>query len=511
MAPSDRLRSSSAAKRKGSRKGSAKAAPPPPKQGLSKAAKRAATVAAKKAKDREVEDQDDASDGSSEVDEESGDKDSGGDDGTGSSSSSGSDISEDTMALVKQIDDRRAAKKRKLAGKSTAVVTASAAKTSVDKAARKALSNDAAVAKEKRKKSRDTLGRIIAKIGTGTVAEKASLKISGLPKARKATSSKKDKRKAPSSPEAEPSSDEDGEEDDDVVELPAVPATTRRIRTTVNKLISWLSKSTFTLLPTPLPAFALAEGHLSLVYTASLLTASAWYPPGAQPTYEMYLGLLEVVQRSLPQLFTGSPDNLPIANLHVFEIMTNFKAQLDQAFRILEGQQVLIDLTFGAFITQLCADGHAFDPVAAVVKLMSTLSNSVAARKTKTSINDSCNGSRASSTVSQHQHRQQRQQQQQPSGGGKGSAGTHKGGGKGGGKNGQQRPPPPPGLPGMVWLGSYGAWCRQPYDSNGTYLKHACVKCGAGSIAPNPGHHGTACLATVAEKADWLQHARAVR
>jgi hypothetical protein len=177
----------------------------------------------------------------------------------------------------------------------------------------------------------------------------------------------------------------------------------------------------------------------------------------------------------------------------------------------LEGQQILIDLTFGAFITQLCADGHAFDPVAAVVKLMSTLSNSVAARKTKTSINDSCNGSRASSTVSQHQHRQPRQQQQQPSGGGKGSAGTHKGGGKGGGKNGQQRPPPPPGLPGMVWLGSYGAWCRQPYDSNGTYLKHACVKCGAGSIAPNPGHHGTACLATVAEKADWLQHARAVR
>ena len=86
-----------------------------------------------------------------------------------------------------------------------------------------------------------------------------------------------------------------------------------------------------------------------------------------------------------------------------------------------------------------------------------------------------------------------------------------KGGGKGGGKNGQQRPPPPPGLPGMVWLGSYGAWCRQPYDSNGTYLKHACVRCGAGSIAPNAGHHGTACLATVAEKADWLQNARAVR
>ena len=511
MAPSQATRSS-AAKRKGSHKGSGKTGPPHSKQVKSSAQKRAATIAAKKAKDSEVEEEDEAAgDDSSEEEKGSSEQDSGCEDGTEGSSSAGSDISEDTMALVKQIDDRRAAKKRKLAGKSTAVVTASAAKTSVDKPARKALSNDAAVAKEKRKKSRATLGRIIAKIGTGTVAEKASLKISRLPKARKATSSKKDKRKAPSSPEAEPSSDEDGEEDDDVVELPAVPATTRRIRTTVNKLISWLSKSTFTLLPTPLPAFALAEGHLSLVYTASLLTASAWYPPGAQPTYEMYLGLLEVVQRSLPQLFTGSPDNLPIANLHVFEIMTNFKAQLDQAFRILEGQQVLIDLTCGAFITQLCADGHAFDPVAAVVKLMSTLSNSVAARKTKASINDSCNGSRASSTVSQHQHRQPRQQQQQPSGGGKGSAGTHKGGGKGGGKNGQQRPPPPPGLPGMVWLGSYGAWCRQPYDSNGTYLKHACVKCGAGSIAPNPGHHGTACLATVAEKADWLQHARAVR
>jgi hypothetical protein len=62
-----------------------------------------------------------------------------------------------------------------------------------------------------------------------------------------------------------------------------------------------------------------------------------------------------------------------------------------------------------------------------------------------------------------------------------------------------------------VWMGSYGAWCRKPYDSNGNFLHHGCVRCGAGSIAPNAGHHGINCHATLAEKADWLQHARAVR
>jgi hypothetical protein len=330
-------RLSSAAQHKG--KGSGKATPPaspPTKRGLSKAAKRAATIAAKNAEDREAEAQDD----DDEEDKVSSDMDSDRNDGTDGSSSAGSDISEDTKAeLVKLIAHRRAAKKRKLSQNSTsAVVTAAAARVSIDKAART--------------------------------------------KTRVDSSAKKAKRKAALS------SDEDDEESHDVVELPAVPAKTRRIRTTVNKLISWLSKSSFTLLPTSLPAFALAEGHLSLVYTAALLTVSAWYPPGAQPTCKMYLGLLEVVQRSLPQLFTGSPDNLPIANLHVFEIMTNFKAQLDQAFRNVEGQQVLpvIDLTFSAFITQLCADGHAFDPVAAVVKLMSALSNSMVAKKTKKSI-----------------------------------------------------------------------------------------------------------------------------
>jgi hypothetical protein len=184
----------------------------------------------------------------------------------------------------------------------------------------------------------------------------------------------------------------------------------------------------------------------------------------------MYLGLLEVVQRSLPQLFTGSPDNLPIANLHVFEIMTNFKAQLDQAFRILEGQQVLIDLTCGAFITQLCADGHAFDPVAAVVKLMSTLSNSVAARKTKTSINDSCNGSRASSTVSQHV--------------------------------GGQQPHP-------EWSEEFGMLCREPELFDGRTLQWACVKCGAGAYWGAKGHNAADCEASDAEIEAWVHHGQA--
>jgi hypothetical protein len=280
------------------------------------------------------------------------------------------------------------------------------------------------------------------------------------------------------------SSDEDDEENHDVVELPAVPAKTRRIRTTVNKLISWLSKSSFTLLPTPLPAFALAEGQLSLVYTASLLTVSAWYPPGAQPTYQMYLGLLEVVQRSLPQLFTGSPDDLPIANLHVFDIMTNVKAQLDQAFRNLEGHQILIDLTFRAFTTQLCADGHAFDPVAAVVKLMSALSNSVVAKKTKKSINDSCNGPRASSTVLQHQYPLQRQQQQQQ---------QHVGG---------QQPHP-------EWSEEFGMLCREPELLDGRTLQWACVKCGAGAYWGAKGHNAADCEASDAEIEAWVHHGQA--
>jgi hypothetical protein len=509
MAPATRGSSSaSAAKRKGSRGGSAKAAATPPQ---SKVAKRAATSAANKAKDRELATQDDASDGSSEVDEESGDKDSGGDDGTGSSSSSGSDISEDTMALVKQIDDRRAAKKRKLAGKSTAVVTASAAKTSVDKAARKALRNDASVAKEKRKKSRATLGRIIAKIGTGKVAEKAGLKISGLPKARKATSSKKDKRKALSSPDQS-----SADETDDLVEVPAVPVGTIRISKQVDKLINWLALSTLTHLPTPIPTFAHGPAHayLPLVYTSSLLELRGKINPRVRPNYVTYLVLLEVVQRFLPQLFSSKLEALPVANLHVCDIMAKIKGELDEAILSVDGQQDLIDFTFATFLIDLRASGDAFQPVASVIKSMASLSTSVLNKKTKTTINAAYSGAQGFSPAVPHrqQHPQQQQQQQQQRGGGRASAGMHRGAGRGGGQNGQQRPPPPPpGLPGMVWLGSYGAWCRKPYDGNGNVLQHGCVRCGAGSIAPNAGHHGTNCQATSAEKADWLQHARAVR
>ena len=108
-----------------------------------------------------------------------------------------SDISDDTRAeLVKLIAARKAAKKRKLSGTGTTtdVVTAAAAKVSVNKDAQKARRNDDSVAKEKRKKSRVTLGKIIDSIGTGTVARTASPHVSGLPKARKDTSSKKEKQ-----------------------------------------------------------------------------------------------------------------------------------------------------------------------------------------------------------------------------------------------------------------------------------------------------------------------------
>ena len=324
-------------------------------------------------------------------------------------------------------------------------------------------------------------------------------------KTRDDSAANKPKRKA-----ALPSDDDD-EENHDVVELPAVPVKTRRIRRSVDMLISWLSKSTFTLLPTPLPAFTLAEGHLSLVYTASLLTAAAWYPPGAQHTYETYLGLLDVVQRSLPQLFTGSADKLPIANLHVFEIMTMVKAQLDQALRNLEGHQALIDLTFSAFVTQLCADGYAFDPVAAVVKLMTALSHAVVAKKTKKSINDSCSGPRGSSAVVQHQHLQQRQQQQQIARAGVPSS------------HGAQPPlglglahtstpfPPMVGLAGQAMNDKFRRWIRYPRDPNGSVMMTACMLCGQGSTPGSVGHRADACGATAQQQEEWINHALPVK
>ena len=506
MAPSSRLRSASATKRKGSIGGSAKAASTSAKQGKSSAEKRAATIAAKKAKDSEVEPEDDAGEESSEDDKENSEKDSGGDDGTDGSSSTGSDISEDTKEeLLKLITARKAAKKRKVSPTSAAVVTAAAAKVSVDKADQRARRNDASVAEEKRKRSQVKLGKIIASLGSGTVARTASPQDSGVTKTRDDSAANKPERKA-----ALPSDDDD-EENHDVVELPAVPVKTRRIRRSVDMLISWLSKSTFTLLPTPLPAFTLAEGHLSLVYTASLLTVAARFPPGAQHTYETYLGLLDVVQRSLPQLFTGSADKLPIANLHVFEIMTMVKAQLDQAFRNLEGQQVLIDLTFSAFVAQLCADGHAFDPVAAVIKLMTALSHAVVAKKTKKSINDSCSGPRGSSAVVQHQHLQQRQQQQQIARAGVPSS------------HGAQPPlglglahtstpfPPMVGLAGQAMNDKFRRWIRYPRDPNGSVMMTACMLCGQGSTPGSVGHRADACGATAQQQEEWINHALPVK
>jgi hypothetical protein len=118
------------------------------------------------------------------------------------------------------------------------------------------------------------------------------------------------------------------------------------------------------------------------VYTAALLTFSGRVPQGSKVRhdYEAYLSLLDVVQRYLPQLFSETPEALPMANLHVFDTMLGFKAQLDEATRMLDGQQGLIDLTFGSFTPPLCADGDAFDPLAAIVKLMASVFSSVGSR-----------------------------------------------------------------------------------------------------------------------------------
>jgi hypothetical protein len=425
-----RLSSAAQHKGKGSGKATPPASPPTKKRGLSKAAKRAATIAAKKAEDREAEAQDD----DDEEDKVSSDMDSDRDDGTNGSSSARSDISEDTKAeLVKLIAHRRAAKKRKFSQNSTsAVVTAAAARVSIHKAART--------------------------------------------KTRVDSSAKKAKRKAV----------------DDV--LPAIPARTMRVRASVNKFISWLSKSTFTLLPAPLPAFNRAESHLALVYTAALLTFSGRVPQGSKVRhdYEAYLSLLDVVQRYLPQLFSETPEALPLANLHVFDTMLGFKAQLDEAFRMLEGQQGLIDLTFSAFTTRLCADGDAFDPLAAIIKLMSSLSNSVLAKQTKIEMKDSFSGARGRSPAFQEQYHQQHQQGYQHHQQGYQQQQQHVGG--------QQDP---------EWSEEFGMLCREPELFDGRTLEWACVKCGAGAYWGAKGHNAADCPASDAEIEAWVHHGQA--
>jgi hypothetical protein len=174
----------------------------------------------------------------------------------------------------------------------------------------------------------------------------------------------------------------------------------------------------------------------------------------------------------------------------------------------LEGHQALIDLTFSAFLTQLCADGYAFDPVAAVVKLMTALSNAVVARKTKTSINDSCSGPRGSSTVLQHQPLQQLQQQQQIAHAGVPSS------------PGAQPPPPGLGLahtstpfPLMVGLAGqamsdkFRRWIRYPRDPTGSVMMTACMLCGQGSTPGSVGHRADACGATAQQQEEWINHA----
>jgi hypothetical protein len=487
MAPSKATRSS-AAQRKGSPKGSGKTGPPHSKQGKSPAQKRAATIAAKKAKDSEVEEEHEAAgEDSSEEEKESSEQDSGGDDGTEGSSSAGSDFSEDTKAELLKVIAARKAKKSKLSRTSTDVVTAVSAKVSVDKAAQKARRNDASVAEKKREKSRVTLGKIIAKIGTGTVAKAASLKISGLSKARKSTSSKKEKRKALSSPDQS-----SGDESDDLVELPAVPVGEMRIRKVVDKLVNWLALSALTHLPTPVPAFGPSPAHasLTLVYTAALLEMRGKINPRERPTYMTYLGLLEVVQRFLPQLLSHKPAALPVGNLYVCDIMAKIRGELDDAILTLDGQQELIDVTFTTFLVDLRAGGHAFQPVAAVVKAMASLSTSVTNKKTKTTINAAYTGAQGSSPALQQQpqHQQQQQgyhQQQLPL--------QH-----GGGQQTQQQ-----------WSDELGMLCREPELLDGRTLQWACVKCGAGASHGARGHNAADCKASDAEIEAWVHHGRA--
>ena len=488
MAPSKATRSS-AAQRKGSPKGSGKTGPPHSKQGKSPAQKRAATIAAKKAKDSEVEEEHEAAgEDSSEEEKESSEQDSGGDDGTEGSSSAGSDFSEDTKAELLKVIAARKAKKSKLSSRtSTDVVTAASAKVSVDKAAQKARRNDASVAEKKREKSRVTLGKIIAKMGTGTVAKAASLKISGLSKARKSTSSKKEKRKALSSPDQS-----SGDESDDLVELPAVPVGEMRIRKVVDKLVNWLALSALTHLPTPVPSFGPSPAHasLTLVYTAALLEMRGKINPRERPTYMTYLGLLEVVQRFLPQLLSHKPAALPVGNLYVCDIMAKIRGELDDAILTLDGQQELIDVTFTTFLVDLRAGGHAFQPVAAVVKAMASLSTSVTNKKTKTTINAAYTGAQGSSPALQQQpqHQQQQQgyhQQQLPL--------QH-----GGGQQTQQQ-----------WSDELGMLCREPELLDGRTLQWACVKCGAGASHGARGHNAADCKASDAEIEAWVHHGRA--
>ena len=423
-------RVSSAAHRKGgSSKGKGSGKATPPNHGLSPAQKRAATIAAKKSKNLEVDAHDDAGDVSGEEDRESREKDSGGEDGTDFSSSAGSDISEDTHAeLVKLIAARKAAKmRRSLSRTSTDVVTAAAAKVSVDKAARKAVRTHASVAEEKRK----------------------------------------------------------GDETDDLVEVPAFPVGTIRIRKQVDNLINWLALSTLTRLPTPIPAFGRGPAYasLTLVYTASLLDMRGKINTRDRPDYTTYLTLLEVVRRFLPQLLSHKPSALPVANLYVCDIMAKVKGELDEAFLTLDGQQELIDLTFTAFLVDLRAGGDAFEPVKAVIKFMATLSNSVGNRKTKAAMNTAFSGAQGFSPALQQQQHWQQQQQQQQHGGG-------------------QQPQP-------QWSIEFGMLCREPELLDGRTLQWACVKCGAGASYGARGHNAADCEASDAEIEAWVHHGQA--
>ena len=435
MAPSKATRSS-AAQRKGSPKGSGKTAPPSSKQGKSPAVKRAATIAAKKVKDSEAEGEDDAGEDSSEDEKESSEQDSGGEDGTDGSSSAVSDISDDTKAeLVKLIAARKAAKKRR--------------------------------------------------IGTGTSAKKASLKIPGLPGV---TSSKQEKRKAPSSPDRSA-----GDESDDLVEFPVVPVRTMRIRKEVDKLINWLALSALTHLPTPVPSFGPGPAHASLVlvYTASLLEMRGKINRRERPTYMTYLGVLEVVQRYLPQLLSHKPAALPVANWYVCDTMARIKGELDEAILTFDGQQELIDCTFPTFLIALRSSGDAFRPVEAVIKSMASLSTSVTSKKTKTAINTACSGAQGFSPAFLQQHWQPPQeqqgyyQQQLPL--------QH-----GGGQQTQQQ-----------WSDELGMLCREPELLDGRTLQWACVKCGAGASHGARGHNAADCKASDAEIEAWVHHGRA--
>ena len=336
--------------------------------------------------------------------------------------------------------------------------------------------------------SEDTKAELVKLVADRRAAKKRKLSLTSTDVVGKGTSSKTKKRKALSSPEQS-----SGDESDDLVEVPAVPVGTMRIRKAVDRLSNWLARSALTQLPTPVPAFGPGPAHASLVlvYTASLLEMRGKINRRERPTYMTYLSVLEVVRRYLPQLLSHKPAALPVANLYVCDTMAKIKGELDEAILTLNGQQELIDCTFTTFLIDLRSSGDAFRPAEAVIKSMASLSTSVTSKKTKTAINTACSGDQGFSPALLQQHWQQPQQQQ----------GYHQQQLQlqhGGEQQTQQQ-----------WSDEFGMLCREPELLDGRTLQWACVKCGAGASYGARGHNAADCEASDAQIEAWVHYGQA--